>query len=117
ADFLQGKEAWVAGSTWPQDEDILSAEISRIPKWIIAPHEIHEDHLRQIEKRFIGKTVRYSQLKHTVTQYTDKQILLIDNIGMLSSLYRYGTVAYIGGGFGKGIHNVLEAAIWNVPVI
>lgn len=117
ADFLNEKEAWVAGSTWPPDEQIIQEVQDMIPKWIIAPHEISEAHLMQIEKRFAEKTVRYSVLKTDPGKYTHQQILIIDNVGMLSSLYQYGVAAYIGGGFGKGIHNVLEAAVWGIPVV
>lgn len=114
--FIAGKEAWVAGSTWPPDETLLAA-VDTADKWIIAPHEINEAHLRQIEKCFREKTVRYSRLKTAPERFADKEVLIIDNIGMLSSLYQYGRVAYIGGGFGKGIHNILEAAVWGIPVV
>ena len=115
--FLHGKSAWVAGSTWPPDEQMIGGCADLIPKWIIAPHEIKEDHLLYIEKIFGEKTVRYSILKDAPEKYTDKTILLIDNVGMLSSLYRYGQAAYIGGGFGSGIHNILEAAVYGIPVV
>lgn len=115
--FLQGKTSWVAGSTWSADEKILKECLDQIPKWIIAPHEINEEHLSQIERLFDEKSVRYSEMKLSPENYTDKSILLIDNIGMLSSLYLYGKVAYIGGGFGAGIHNVPEAAVYGIPVV
>lgn len=115
--FLHGKSAWVAGSTWPFDERIIHDCGDTIPKWIIAPHEVEENHLLQIEKLFDKKTVRLSVLQSSPEKYTEKNILLIDNVGMLSSLYRYGQVAYIGGGFGNGIHNILEAAVYGIPVV
>lgn len=115
--FLSGKSAWVAGSTWPPDEQIIKDCVDLVPKWIIAPHEVKEGHLLQIEKLFDKKTVRYSVLKNSPDRYTDKSILLIDNVGMLSSLYRYGQVAYTGGGFGNGIHNILEAAVYGIPIV
>jgi 3-deoxy-D-manno-octulosonic-acid transferase len=115
--FLQGKSAWVAGSTWPPDEQVIRGCSDLISKWIIAPHEIKEDHLLYIEKLFGEKTVRYSILKDAPEKFTDKTILLIDNVGMLSSLYRYGQAAYIGGGFGSGIHNILEAGVYGIPVV
>jgi 3-deoxy-D-manno-octulosonic-acid transferase len=115
--FLQGRQAWVCGSTWPEDERIIQSCHEAIPKWIIAPHEINEAHLLQIEQLFYGKTVRYSVLTNDPESYADKKVLLIDNIGMLSSLYRYGIVAYIGGGFDHGIHNILEAAVYRIPVV
>lgn len=115
--FLQQKSTWVAGSTWLPDEKILHACSDLIPKWIIAPHEIDEDHLLKIESMFGDACVRHSIMKSAPELYIDKSMLLIDNIGMLSSLYRYGQAAYIGGGFGAGIHNVPEAAIYGIPVV
>lgn len=115
--FLHGKNAWVAGSTWPPDERIIRDCSDAIPKWIIAPHEVEEEHLLQMEKLFDKETVRLSVLKSAPEKYTNKSILLIDNVGMLSSLYRYGQAAYIGGGFGSGIHNILEAAVYGIPVV
>lgn len=119
--FTGGNKVLVAGSTWPEDEKIL-AEFCRqrleMIQVIIAPHEVDEDHLRWIELLFEGEAIRYSGLEDTDPDIAGaKQILLIDNIGMLSSLYRYGFAAYIGGGFGRdGIHNVLEAAVFGMPV-
>jgi 3-deoxy-D-manno-octulosonic-acid transferase len=97
----------------------------KYPKWklIIAPHEIHESHIESIEKLFPVGSLRFSvlssQLENNSSQISNlgSQILIIDNIGMLSSLYQYGKVAYIGGGFGTGIHNTLEAAAFGLPVI
>ncbi|MBS1532703.1 MAG: 3-deoxy-D-manno-octulosonic acid transferase [Bacteroidetes bacterium] len=122
-DFTKGHKVLVAGSTWPQDEDLL-AELIKVHagwKFIIAPHEIKEEKI----ERLIGilpqnLTARYSQLdpeSYHGHQLLQTQVLVIDNIGMLSSLYRYGDVAYIGGGFGAGIHNTLEAAAFGLPVI
>lgn len=107
----------VAGSTWPEDEALL-VQLLNIPslKMIIAPHEISErkiGHLVSAAAKF-GSVCRYSQADEKVK---DSKALVIDNIGMLSSLYRYGRIAYIGGGFGKGIHNTLEAAAYGMPVI
>lgn len=107
----------VAGSTWPEDEALLGSALGSIPKCIIAPHEIHPLRLSQLEKRFGEDCVRYSALAADTVRYRDRRVLLIDNIGMLSSLYRYGRIAYIGGGFGHGIHNLLEAAVYGIPVI
>ncbi|SFG67339.1 3-deoxy-D-manno-octulosonic acid transferase [Pedobacter insulae] len=108
---------FIAGSTWPADEKILSAFPERYPDWklIIAPHEVNEQHIQDIEKIF-PEAVKFSRIRDRGTKHKD-QILLIDNIGMLSSLYQYGKVAYIGGGFGAGIHNTLEAAAFGIPVI
>lgn len=118
-EFLEGRKAWVAGSTWPADEQLLAGYFRREPaafKWIIAPHEIDEGHLRQVEGLFEGDTVRYSALEQG-KRADGAKVLLIDNVGMLSGLYRYGFAAYIGGGFNQGIHNVLEAAVFGLPVI
>lgn len=98
----------ILGSSWPQEEAI--AEKNWAGPLIIAPHEIHEDHLREIEKRF-PEAQRYSKS----TELTSR-VVIIDTMGMLSKLYRYGDGALIGGGFGKGIHNTLEAAAWGIPV-
>lgn len=108
----------VAGSTWPEDE-VLLAEVMKEPKikMIIAPHEIEEHKIEFLLTLFgkHAKVCRYSQANETALK--DSRVLIIDNIGMLSSLYRYGKVTYIGGGFGKGIHNTLEAAAYGRPVI
>ncbi len=115
ANFLQGKKTLIAGSTWAQDEAILLPFFNQKTDWklIIAPHEIDENHLQNIEKQTIRKIIRYSK----ATENTEADILLIDNIGMLSSLYQYGKLAYIGGGFGAGIHNTLEPMAHGLPVI
>ena len=115
--FVNGQPCVVAGSTWPPDEEILARYINaenRHIKWIFAPHELHESQINRLISSIKAKAVRYSQL--STTNPADYQVLIIDNIGMLSSLYRYGAVAYIGGGFGKGIHNTLEAAVYGIPV-
>jgi 3-deoxy-D-manno-octulosonic-acid transferase len=108
----------IAGSTWPDDEELLADLDFKNHKLIIAPHEINEDHINSIEsvfrKRSI-KTIRFS--KPTENNIHTSKVLIIDNIGMLSSLYQCGSIAYIGGGFGKGIHNILEAATFGLPVI
>ncbi len=116
--FVQGKTCMVAGSTWPPDEEILVHYMNterRDMKWIFAPHELHDQQIDQLISSVNGKAIRYSKLSGTDPSGYD--VLVIDNIGMLSSLYRYGTVAYIGGGFGKGIHNTLEAAAYGIPVL
>lgn len=121
--FLDGYngKVLVAGSTWPPDEQLL-ARLRESKKWfperiIIAPHEIHEEHLRSIEALF-PDSVRYSSLSSsTSSSSATSHVLIIDNIGLLSKLYRYATVAYIGGGFGVGIHNILEAVAYGKPVV
>lgn len=109
---------FVAGSSWPPDEAIFIEYFNTHPSWklIIAPHVIGEDHLKQIISLLKNKkVVRYTQT--TETDATNADVLIIDCFGLLSSIYRYGEVAYVGGGFGVGIHNVLEAAVWSIPVI
>lgn len=106
----------VAGSTWPPDEEILIPYFNRHPelKLIIAPHEVNEERLRSIEQRLKRPALRYSQA--TPESAANADCLIIDGYGLLSSLYRYATLAYVGGGFGVGIHNVPEAAVYGVPV-
>ena len=103
----------VAGSTWPADEQLLQKVLAANAdmKLVIAPHEITEKHMEQVEALFPGSE-RFTMLSETPTA----RVLIIDNIGMLSRLYQYGYVSYIGGGFGKGIHNTLEAAVYGRPV-
>ena len=115
--FKQDAQVFVAGSSWPPDEEIFIPYFKQHPEWkmIIAPHVIGEDHLRQIEKLLEGrKVIRYTKAENA--QLSDADVLIIDCFGLLSSIYHYGEIAYVGGGFGVGIHNVLEAAVWDVPV-
>ncbi len=112
-------KVFVAGSSWPPDEDIFIRYFKEHPDWklIIAPHVIGEDHLLQIEKQLEGSdTVRYTKLQ-APENARRSSALIIDCFGLLSSIYRYATVCYVGGGFGVSIHNTLEAAVWGVPVI
>ena len=130
--FVADSKVFIAGSSWLPDEEIFIRyfnEEHRDWKLIIAPHVISEEHLKQIEHLLEGrKVVRYSQAEqsgataggtlsslHFSLQEAD--VLIIDCFGLLSSIYHYGDVTYVGGGFGVGIHNVLEAAVWDVPVI
>lgn len=110
--FIGDDTVLVAGSTWPDDEQLLAHYTSF--KIIIAPHKINESHLKQIEKLF-ADSIRYSQLQKATNK---EKVLIIDNVGMLSKLYNYATITYVGGGFTKdGIHNILEAAVYGKPVI
>lgn len=112
-------KVFVAGSSWPPDEEIFIRYFKEHPEWklIIAPHVIGEDHLQQIEKLLEGrKVVRYTKAEKSLSSLSSYDVLIIDCFGLLSSIYRYGTVAYVGGGFGVGIHNLPEAAAWGVPV-
>ena len=115
--FKQDYKVFVAGSSWPPDEEIFIRYFNEHKDWklIIAPHVIGEDHLEQIEKLLAGrKIVRYKDAKEDDVKAAD--VLIINCYGLLSSIYHYGDVAYVGGGFGVGIHNLLEAAVWDVPV-
>ncbi|MVN92639.1 3-deoxy-D-manno-octulosonic acid transferase [Mucilaginibacter aquatilis] len=117
--FVEGKKVFVAGSTWPQDEDLLAPLIERKGDWkfIFAPHEIGEEKItRLLNVLPKGKVMRFSEFPR-LDDISGYQVLVIDNIGMLSSLYQYGHIAYIGGGFGAGIHNTLEAAAFGLPVV
>lgn len=109
----------IAGSSWPADEDIYIPWIKANPqvKAIIAPHEFDKERLGLLRKRFAGKAVLLSELQFPSDLNGDEQVLIIDCFGLLSSLYNYGSVAYIGGGFGAGIHNINEAAVFGIPVV
>lgn len=116
--FVKGSEkVFVAGSSWGPDEDVFIPYFNKHKDWklIIAPHVIGEVHLKQILSKLQRNTVRFTQT--TPEEAATADCLLIDCFGLLSSIYNYGTVAYIGGGFGVGIHNTLEAAVWDMPVI
>ena len=115
--FIQNKKILVAGSTWGDDENLLVQLINASTdyKFIIAPHEINEHRINELISLIQKKTVRFSQINNT--DFTIADVLIIDNVGMLSSLYQYATITYIGGGFGAGIHNTLEAAVFGNPLI
>jgi 3-deoxy-D-manno-octulosonic-acid transferase len=115
--FRGGEKLFLSGSSWSQDEEIITQYITNHPgrmKWVFAPHEIDEQNIERLEKLIKVKVVRYSQYNE---ETADARVLIIDNIGMLSSAYKYAYIAAIGGGFGKGIHNILEPACWGIPVI
>ena len=116
--FKNSKKTIILGSAWKEDMEVLIPFINQSElldiKFIIAPHEINEIELKSWQQKFIGTSILYS--KATENNVADKQLLLIDNIGMLSSLYQYGDFAWIGGGFGKGLHNILEAATFGMPI-
>ena len=134
--FAEGCErVIVAGSTWPEDEVLLEKYIGHLTldighlstKLILVPHELDEKHLHFIFQLFQGKIIRLSAVCQSFTSRLSAasqqnilqhaQVLVVDEMGLLSSLYRFGQVAYIGGGFGVGIHNTIEAAVYGVPVI
>ena len=123
-DFVAGCErVIIAGSTWPKDEKLLAEYIENLrleigdcrTKLIIVPHEIDEKRLHYIFNLFKGRFVRYSTATRDSMIHAD--VMVMDTMGLLSSAYRYGHVAYVGGGFGVGIHNTIEAAVYGMPVI
>lgn len=128
AAFGGGKAVLVCGSTWPADEQLLAEALPRMgelaPKCIVAPHELHQEQLAAIEQRFPKPLVRWSELDGAQATNVAATLgpepqgtLLVDRMGLLAQLYRHGRVAYVGGGFTDGIHSLLEAAAWGVPVI
>lgn len=118
AAFREDRFCIVCGSTWPADETLILKVLASIEDldlcWIIAPHEIHPARIETAIQKSEGRQVAFSKWK--ADQHQGKQVLWIDNIGMLNRLYHYGDLAYVGGGFGKGIHNTLEAAVFGNPV-
>lgn len=119
--FKAGRHVFIAGSSWQPDEEIFLPYMARHTDWkvIIAPHVIGEAHLAQIMTLLEGRrVVRYTQAAGlTPQQLADAEVLIIDCFGLLSSIYKYGDIAYVGGGFGTGIHNLPEAAVWHLPVV
>lgn len=114
--FKNKEQLMVVGSLWPEDLNVLAPFISdnkKSLKFIVAPHEISEDFLLEIEQSIDARAIRYSKASGNLSSYA---VLIIDNVGMLSNLYRYGEYAYVGGAYGKGLHNILEAACYGVPV-
>lgn len=116
--FCIGSPVLVAGSTWPEDEKLIKDATANFPdlKIIIAPHEIHKEHIDQL-KSVLTDAVLYSQFVAHSSPPTTSNCLILDNIGMLSKLYHYATITYVGGGFNKGIHNTLEPAVYGKPVL
>lgn len=116
--FSNNSTTIICGSTWEKDEEIIAQYAQNTKhklKWIIAPHEIHKSHINKIESLFKLPLLKFSEANSE--NINTAQVLIIDSIGLLSSLYRYGNIAYIGGGFGVGIHNTLEAATYGLPVV
>lgn len=111
-----GRKVFVVGSSWGEDEAIYMPYFNSHREWkmIIASHEVDDERIKKIQTQYEGRCVRYT--KATIEEVREADCLIIDCYGLLSSIYRYGDVAYVGGGFGVGIHNVLEAAVYGVPV-
>ena len=119
AELARGRRLLVAGSTWPEDEAILLPYFNEAPEdfaLVLAPHEIHEEHLRSIEAGLKRPSIRLSECVEGKPLPEGTSCIIIDCFGLLSSVYRYGKWAYVGGGFGKSVHNTLEAAVYGVPV-
>ncbi len=115
--FVEQDKCLIIGSSWTKDEDLLVEYINTHPsyKYILAPHEIDETHLKRIESNLKLNYQRYSNF--ILQPKTNLKIMIIDNIGMLSSVYQYATLSYVGGAFGTGLHNILEAAVYGKPVV
>lgn len=108
----------IAGSTWPEDEDVLLPYINgdnKELKFVLAPHNIHEEHIDKLKRRIVKKTLLYSE----IDQYNpaNYKVLIIDTIGLLTKIYSYADMAYVGGGFRTGLHNTLEPAVFGIPVM
>ena len=114
--FKGGSRLFVAGSTWGRDEEILLPLINGNPdiKFVVAPHEMDEGRIERLLREVKGGAVRYTQLEQS--NFADKQVLILDTIGLLSRVYGSADWAYVGGGFGAGIHNTLEAVVYGLPV-
>ncbi len=116
--FCKGKKVIVAGSTWSADEKVLKAVMNRLGddwKLILVPHEVFESHISALQNQFGNEAVLWSE---GTEEDTHKRVLIVDKTGLLASLYRYAKLAFVGGGFSKsGIHNVLEAAVYGIPVL
>ncbi|HIY76466.1 MAG TPA: 3-deoxy-D-manno-octulosonic acid transferase [Candidatus Sphingobacterium stercorigallinarum] len=117
--FAVGMPLLVAGSTWSDDEKLLTQWAKNQPRWkmVIAPHEVDAAHLLELESRFPDAVLFSRFTSYPAQAIQQARVLIIDHVGLLSALYRYGKVAYVGGGFGAGIHNTLEAATYGIPVI
>lgn len=117
AERFKGRDrVFIIGSAWQEDLDVLLPFINeRKLKFIIAPHEIHQPQLESLQRSLTVRSILYSEAANH--DAADCDVLIIDNVGLLSKLYRYGEFAYIGGAFGKGLHNILEAACYGMPVL
>lgn len=117
--FVQDSAVLVAGSTWPADEELLAKLLPHAPDWklVLAPHEISSGHTDRLLDLFPGALLFSDFAQYQATAISKAQVLIIDRIGLLSTIYRYGEIAYLGGGFGSGIHNTLEAATYGMPVV
>lgn len=118
--FINGLPCLVAGSTWPEDEKVLLPFVNRTRakiKVIIAPHTIKENHIQQLRAAISKRTLLFSELETEAQPLEGTEVLIIDNIGLLTKIYSYADMAYVGGGFATGLHNTLEPAVFGIPVI
>jgi 3-deoxy-D-manno-octulosonic-acid transferase len=117
-EFTRGHRTLVAGSTWAPDEDVLGEIILRHPemRFVVAPHEMNPERIRHMQTVLGGDAVRYSECVEGAAVPASSRVMIVDGFGILSTLYRYGQCAYVGGGFGTGIHNILEAVAYGLPV-
>ncbi len=119
--ILRNRKVFVVGSSWPEDEDVILPAFLQLQEeisdaiMILVPHEPSVDHLEEVEHRLSGKatTIRFSALN----EYRDERIIIVDSVGLLLVLYAYAHIAYVGGSFRQGVHNVLEAAVYGIPVL
>ena len=120
-EFIKGSKVLIAGSSWPAEEKLINLFIrshnNKMIKVILAPHDISEKRIESIKNLFGKHLITYAGFLKNRDAETGAEVLLLDSIGLLSRLYRYGDIAFIGGAFGKGLHNVLEPAVYGLPVI
>ncbi|MEX0273088.1 MAG: 3-deoxy-D-manno-octulosonic acid transferase [Flavobacteriaceae bacterium] len=117
-DFKADHLCFVAGSTWPEDENILVDHINNNPgamKYVLVPHDIKPDHITKLKRKLLGNTLLYSELENA--NAASAHILILDAVGLLTKVYSYADIAYVGGGFATGLHNTLEPAIFGIPII
>ncbi len=115
--FVQHHPALIAGSCWPPEEELVAAAQDSFPdwRWVLVPHEVGPDNIRRLQNRFMG-SVLYSELE-SGKEPAGEKILIVDRIGLLGNSYPYGRIALVGGGFRNALHNILEAAVWGIPVL
>jgi len=116
--FKGNHKCLVAGSTWPEDEKILVDYINSSPKnikFVLAPHNIKIDHIQSLKNSITKKTLLYSEIENQ--EISNFDVLIVDTIGLLTKIYSYADIAYVGGGFATGLHNTLEPAVFGIPVI
>lgn len=118
ADFCKDQFAVVAGSCWPPEEELIAAALPAFPSflWVLVPHDVDEAHIQKIEARFAGNCIRYSALEKG-QKTANERVLIVDKIGLLGNIYPYGKVSLVGGGFSNALHNILEPAVWGIPVL